>query len=614
MISTLRRHWIVATAWLLLLGAYIAVCEWVPGGAARTLVADLLLCLMPLLVNGALLVNSVTSDWRKKAFWMLLASGCTLWLAGQAVWTYIEVYQRRHTPYLINGSHFSVDIIFYLHAIPLIAALALRPHKRSNDREMIYSYVDFGLILCWWLYFYVFAVIPWEYVVVDSRRYVQAFSALSFLQNFVFVGGAAYLFQQATGYWRRIYAHLAAARALYVIRLLAIQSLIGRGSYSRGNLYDLPLLISFLWMGWAGILAYQHRGEESCAPLELDAERSQENNASGETPWEARLARLALLSLPIIGFWCMKISQAPPPPAVREFRILVTLGAVVPLGFLAYLRHELMDGERLLLLRASQESVNNLKRLQMQFVQSEKLASIGQLVGGAAHEINNPLTAILGYSELLADDPSVGEKTRNLAEKIREQARRTRALVNNLLSFARQSPSEQRSSININTIVNTSAQFRRFDLRGQNIRIEVQTGIGIPEVRADMNQMLQVFTNIINNAVYAMQEAGGGTLTVRTLFENGNVVILFSDTGPGMRDPTRVFDPFYTTKPVGKGTGLGLSICYGVIGDHGGQISCYNRPEGGATFRIELPAVPAAFPFSPRSVVSPSQKNPAKLA
>ena len=272
------------------------------------------------------------------------------------------------------------------------------------------------------------------------------------------------------------------------------------------------------------------------------------------------------------------------------------------------------DDHLVRLLRASQDSLDNLKRLQMQFVQSEKLASIGQLVGGAAHEINNPLTAILGYSELLADDHSIGEKTRSLAEKIREQARRTTALVNNLLSFARQVPSELRSSLDVNTIINTSAQFRRFDLRGKNIRIEVQTGIGIPEVRADMNQLLQVFSNIINNAVYAMQEAGGGTLTVRTLFEKGNVVILFSDTGPGMRDPHLVFDPFYTTKPVGKGTGLGLSICYGLIQDQGGTISCYNRPEGGATFRIELPAVPAAFPFTPRTVTSPAQSNPAKLA
>jgi signal transduction histidine kinase len=455
-------------------------------------------------------------------------------------------------------------------------------------------------------------VVPWQYIAVDSKQYVQAFSAISLLQNTVFVGGAAYLFRHATGYWRRIYAHLAAARAIYVIRLLAIQVVAGRGIYSRGSLYDLPLLISFLWLGTAGILAYRDRGEETKFTSAPASGLPANLNSAEETVWASRLARAALLSLPLIGFWCLKISNAP--MAVHQFRILVTLGAVLPLGFLAFLRHDLVDRERLRLLRASQESIDNLKRLQTQFVQSEKLASIGQLVGGAAHEINNPLTAILGYSELLADDPSIGEKTRGVAEKIREQARRTKTLVNNLLSFARQVPSEQRSPLDINAIVNTSAQFRRFDLRGKNIRIEVQTGVGVPEVRGDMNQLLQVFSNIINNAVYAMQEAGGGTLTVRTLFENGNVVILFSDTGPGMRDPRLVFDPFYTTKPVGKGTGLGLSICYGLIQDQGGQISCYNRPEGGATFRIELPAVPAAFPFSPRSVSAPARANPAKLA
>jgi len=605
-----RVAWCVAS-WVILLGGYAAVCEWVPAGAARTSVADIFLCLMPLLVNGALLINAVSPDWRKRAFWMLLALGSSLWLAGQAIWTYLEIHQHRHTPYLFNGYHFNVDMVFYLHAIPMIAALALQPHKRQDDRRMAFGYVDFGLILCWWLYLYAFAVIPWQFIAVDSRRYVQAFSAISLLQNVVFVGGAAYLFTQAAGYWRRVYAHLAAARAIYVIRLLAVQVVAGRGTYTRGSFYDLPLLISFLWLGTVGVLAYQNHEEEADLPLRLAGERSIENHSAGEARWASRLARLALLSLPLFGFWSILVSQAP--MAVQQFRILATLGAVLPLGSLAFLRHELLDRERLWLLRASQESFDNLKRLQTQFVQSEKLASIGQLVAGAAHEINNPLTAILGYSELLADDSSVGEKTRSLAEKIREQAHRTKTLVNNLLSFARQVPSEQRTALDINAIVNTSAQFRRFDLRDKNIRIEVQAGAGIPEVRADMNQLLQVFSNIINNAVYAMQEAGG-TLTVRTLFEMDKVIILFSDTGPGMRDPHLVFDPFYTTKPVGKGTGLGLSICYGLIRDHGGQISCYNRPEGGATFRVELPAVPAAFSFPPRSVASASRSNPAKLA
>jgi len=566
---------------------------------------------MPLLVNGALLINAVTPDWRKRTFWMLLALGSTFWLAGQAIWTYLEIHQHQHTPYVFNGYHFNVDIVFYLHAIPLIAALAVQPHRRPDDRRMAFGYVDFGLILGWWLYLYAFAVIPWQFVVVDSRRYVQAFSAISLLQNVVFVGGAAYLFTQAAGYWRRVYANLAAARAIYVIRLLAVQVVAGRGTYTRGSFYDLPLVISFLWLGTVGFLAYQNREEAASLPLQPAAEGVAENNSGGETRWASRLARLALLSLPLFGFWSILFSQVP--AAVHQFRIMVTLGAVLPLGFLAFLRHELVDQERLRLLRASQESLDNLKRLQTQFVQSEKLASIGQLVGGAAHEINNPLTAILGYSELLADDASIGEKTRSLAAKIREQAQRTKTLVNNLLSFARQVPSDLRSRLDINAIVTTSAQFRRFDLRDKNIRIDVQAGAGIPEVRADMNQLLQVFSNIINNAVYAMQDTGG-TLTVRTLFEKDTVVILFSDTGPGMRDPHLVFDPFYTTKPVGKGTGLGLSICYGLIRDQGGQISCYNRPEGGATFRVELPAIPSAFPFAPRSVASPSRNNPAKIA
>jgi two-component system, NtrC family, sensor kinase len=155
-------------------------------------------------------------------------------------------------------------------------------------------------------------------------------------------------------------------------------------------------------------------------------------------------------------------------------------------------------------------------------------------------------------------------------------------------------------------------QFRRVDLRGKNVRVELHTGDSLPQVRGDANQLLQVFTHIINNAVDSMQEAGGGSLTVRTFFEKGNVIILFSDTGAGIRDPHLVFDPFYTTKPVGKGTGLGLSICYGLIHDQGGKISCQNRPEGGATFCVELPAVPNLF--SHRPATSAAIEKPAKSA
>jgi two-component system NtrC family sensor kinase len=256
-----------------------------------------------------------------------------------------------------------------------------------------------------------------------------------------------------------------------------------------------------------------------------------------------------------------------------------------------------VDQERLRLVSSLQDSLENLRRLQSQFVQSEKLASLGQLAAGAAHEINNPLAAILGYSELLADEPSAGPRARNIAEKIRDQARRTRELVNNLLSFARQKPAEKQL-LDLTTVVAGAIQLRTLDLRDKNIKIETQHRGVLPAVRGDPNQLLQVFFQLISNAVDAMEPNAGGVLTIKTMRERGDVVIEFSDTGPGLIELERVFDPFYTTKSVGKGSGLGLSICYGILQEHGGRITASNRSEGGATFRIEIPAVLAFFPRS----------------
>ena len=604
MTRALRTAQLLTAAWLLLLGGCAAVAVWVPPGAGRTAFGDIFQCLLPLLVNGALLMNAITPNRRKNAFWMLLALGCSLGLGGQVIWTYVEVYQHRVLPDPFIG-----DFVFFLRTLPMIAALTMQPHKQHDSRRTLYGYVDFSLLLCWWIYLYLLTVIPWQSIAIDDARYNQAYNVICTFENLVFVAGAMVLSARAAGRWRRIYAHLAGAGAAYTFGSLLVNLSIYRGVYSTGSLYDLPIIASLLWLGTAGVTAYSSGSETSTGETKETEEKSSGSAPRSEAVWTSRLARAALLSLPLLGIWCVKTSQAP--MAVREFRILVTLTAVLPMGFLVFLRYELINAERLRLLRASQESIDNLKRLQMQFVQSEKLASLGQLAAGAAHEINNPLTAILGYSDLLIDDPAAGERPRKLAEKIRDQARRTKTLVNNLLSFAHQVPSEQRSLVDVNTVVTSSAQLRRLDLRGKNIRIELQTGASIPAVRGDPNQLLQVFFNIINNAVDALEEVSGGTLTVRTLCERGNVVILFSDTGPGVSEPRLVFDPFYTTKPVGKGTGLGLSICYGLVHDHGGQISCFNRPEGGATFRVEIPAAPAMFPS--RGINPAPRGTPAKL-
>jgi two-component system NtrC family sensor kinase len=177
-----------------------------------------------------------------------------------------------------------------------------------------------------------------------------------------------------------------------------------------------------------------------------------------------------------------------------------------------------------------------------------------------------------------------------------------------LLSFARQVPVE-RTLLDLNTVVTNAVQLRTLDLYDTKIKIEMQLESVLPAVRGDGNQLMQVFFNIISNAVDAMEAADGGTLTIKTMRHRGNVVVLFTDSGPGMKEPHRVFDPFYTTKPVGKGTGLGLSICFGIMQEHGGKIFCYNGQRGGAAFRVELEAVLATLPSKELQLASVADKS-----
>ena len=237
----------------------------------------------------------------------------------------------------------------------------------------------------------------------------------------------------------------------------------------------------------------------------------------------------------------------------------------------------------------TRHAYENLRRTQEQLVHSEKLAAVGQLISGVAHELNNPLTAILGYSQLLSSSGEVGPQALGYSEKLYKQALRTHRIVQNLLSFARQHKPE-RVPVRLNTILEDTLALRDYDLRMSHINLHLELASELPEVPADPHQLQQVFLNLINNAVDAILETGSeGDLWVRTGTEAGQVFVEFVDSGPGVKDPSRVFDPFYTTKPVGKGTGLGLSICYGIVTEHGGNIQVKNMPERGAAFRIELP-------------------------
>jgi signal transduction histidine kinase len=576
--------WLVS-AWCVFLGAYALVSHHLGQGTSLSAFGNIAQCFVPLIANAGLLINAGTPHWRRNLFWMLLALSCSMWMFGQFQWTYYEVYLHKDVPGLFAG-----DIVFFLRGIPLIAALALRPYLKRGELRMRLGYLDFSLLLTWWTFLYVYVVLPWMYATPTLSYYDYNYNILANVQFVIIMLGFGIFWYRTKGAWRVVCAHLFGASALYTAAAFLLNLAVERGAYYAGSVYDLPMMTVFFWYAMAGVIAYQRRRE---LDLPMGGVSDEPEVTAVDSVWATRFAMAAVLSLPLFALYALRLERDS--QAVRDFRLTVTLVAALPLALLVFLRTHLADADRARLLARSESSVENLQRLQAQLVQSEKLVSLGQLAAGAAHEINNPLTAILGYSDLLADDQQLPERTRATAAKIREQARRTKNLVQNLLSFARQVPAE-RTLLDINTVVSNAVQLRALDLNNSDSRIEQQLESVLPGVRGDSNQLMQVFFNIINNAIYAMSPTGGGVLTIRTMRDRGNVIVLFSDTGTGLKEPHRVFDPFYTTKPVGKGTGLGLSICYGIVREHGGNIICYNGQSGGAVFRVELPAVMAALP------------------
>ena len=245
----------------------------------------------------------------------------------------------------------------------------------------------------------------------------------------------------------------------------------------------------------------------------------------------------------------------------------------------------------------------DLRHAQEQLLQSEKMSALGQLIAGVAHELNNPLTAILGYAQLLESE-GLSERASDFVGKLFKQAQRTHRVVQNLLSFARQRK-PHKHSMTVPKVLEETLALRDYDLKVTRVQLHREVDVTVPAVTGDPHQIEQVFLNIINNAVDAMLESGKpGALTVRVFSLDGYVNIEFEDNGPGIKEPNKIFDPFYTTKSVGKGTGLGLSICYGIVKEHGGDISARNRAEGGAVITVRLPA--ASRTVSPeKSIVAP---------
>ena len=237
---------------------------------------------------------------------------------------------------------------------------------------------------------------------------------------------------------------------------------------------------------------------------------------------------------------------------------------------------------------------HDLKTTQDQLIQNEKLASLGQLVSSIAHEINNPLTPILGYSQMLIAAPETdADKRQRFIEVIHNSADKVRKIVENLLSFARKDK-PRREYVDINEVIRSAVEFRHYQLELENIKVVMNLDPGLPKTMADSTQIDQVYTNLILNACHAINGASvsGGSITIQTRKGmRDDIETVISDTGPGIPGDIvrRIFDPFFTTKPPGVGTGLGLSVSYGIMKEHDGEISVESEPGNGASFTVRLP-------------------------
>jgi len=233
--------------------------------------------------------------------------------------------------------------------------------------------------------------------------------------------------------------------------------------------------------------------------------------------------------------------------------------------------------------------------LQAKLAHSEKMATIGRLVSGVAHEVNNPLAAILGFTDLLLENPSIPANAREDLEIILHETQRTKDIVQDLLSFARQRP-VQRELVHVNAVLRQTIKLRSYDFASHGVEVIEQFDEHLAHALGDGQQLQQVFLNILNNAYDAVQEAGQrGRITIRTSQQGSNIEVSITDNGTGVTDTERIFDPFFTTKQAAKGTGLGLSICYGIVRAHGGEILCRNNEnEPGSTFVVRIPVATEA--------------------
>jgi len=567
--SPFQRHrWFVAAAGITL--AYVAVSLLAHPGSGLTAFADIAGFALLLCGTAVSLANAFRRPPQERSFWCLMAAGFLLWACNQASWVYFELILKHLAP---DPDLF--DIVLFFHVVPMIAAAAWRADLLRKEKRIHSGVLNFIMLFGWWSFLYAFVVFPHQYIVLNPDAYDVCYDRLYMVENGLLIAVLAIAAWTSFAGWRRLYLHLLGARLVYAVGSLILNHALNVKTYYSGSLYDIAWVAPIAWI----IAVMLSAPDWNLQIIEL----------AHDSRWNKlvpNLAMMAIISLPVLGVWTVLFDRSS--PAARAFRILSVLAAMLLLGAFVFLRQYFQDQALISLLNESRRAYDRQKDLQSQLVQKEKLASLGNFVSGAAHEINHPLSAIMTSSEHLWSIERLTPDQDALIRKITNQAHRTRELVANLLSFAQQAPG-QKIPVDLCVLLHRAVQMLEPKRIPGKIQLRLSIAQDIPTVWANAKRLFQAFVELIENAMDAMEENGGGLLEISAQLRGEEILIRFSDTGPGIKDPLRVFDPFYTTKAVGKGTGLGLSAVYGVVQEHDGQITCQNKPQGGAVFILLLP-------------------------
>jgi phospho-acceptor domain-containing protein len=373
-------------------------------------IASLILTCVLIVVCG---FNSRSSAGPARMFWLL--NSAALIFLFFSYWSCYEVLLKKPASNPLIGDGF-----FFLMPALMLAALAFRPHSESAASDLRFRRIDFVFLLSWWLCLYCYFVVPWLTIVNNFTSYNRANYFLVLAEQSSVVLVLLVLWRRTAGPWRRFYAHACLGNMVFALANLVQGLALAAGKYYSGSIYDVPPSLGGLWIIYAFATASSLQPSSESAPAESDRQGL----------WTARLGMIAIILLPVLAIYGYLEGAAP--GVVIAFRLRLILGAMFFLGALGFLRLYVLERELQRLVTLTESSYESLKTVQERIALSQKLAALGRLASGAAHEINNPLTAIFGYSGLLADNPSLSPQERRLAHEIQQQVRLAQSAVSTM--------------------------------------------------------------------------------------------------------------------------------------------------------------------------------------